>query len=383
MKKIIFVVNAPEYFVSHRIEIAKAAKSFGAEIHVIAPPEGQVNSKAKGAIRIIENNGFIYHEVKITRGGQNPFSEFLSIWKLFLLYRNVKPDLVHLVTLKPVLYGGVAARFANVKSVVAAVSGLGTVFVAESLIARIRRLIVVIIYKLSFNQRNLVVVFQNPDDREVLLKLGVVEFEQTRLLRGSGVDLKVYPYLPEPLGTPVVVMASRLLKDKGLYEYVAASRILRERGINVVMKLIGATDPGNPTSVTDADLDDWRKEGVIDFWGYRTDIAQQYASANIVCLPSYREGLPKCLVEAAACGRAVITTDAPGCRDAIEPNVTGLLVPIKNSEALADAIQVLLESPKLRSDMGKAGRELAEKKFGIANIVNQHLIIYQELLSNE
>jgi glycosyltransferase involved in cell wall biosynthesis len=203
------------------------------------------------------------------------------------------------------------------------------------------------------------------------------------MIRGSGVNLADYPVFPEPEGKPVVAMAARFLRDKGVFEFVEAARLLRSRGVAVVMRLIGSPDPGNPTSATQSEVSGWSAEQVVELPGFRTDIAAQYGAANIVCLPSYREGLPKGLVEAAACGRAVVTTDVPGCRDAIEPDVTGVLVPAKNPVALADAIQALIESPERRAQMGKAGRELAEHAFAIENIVEQHMTIYQELLADD
>jgi glycosyltransferase involved in cell wall biosynthesis len=178
-------------------------------------------------------------------------------------------------------------------------------------------------------------------------------------------------------------MAARLLRDKGLLEFVEAARLLKSRGVAVVMRLIGSPDPGNPTSATQSELRGWSAERIVELPGYCTDIASQYAAAHIVCLPSYREGLPKGLVEAAACGRAVVTSDVPGCRDAIDPNITGVLVPAKNPIALADAIQALIESPERRAQMGKAGRELAEQAFAIEKIVAQHMTIYRELLAHD
>jgi glycosyltransferase involved in cell wall biosynthesis len=297
------------------------------------------------------------------------------------LFHREKPDLVHLITIKPVLYGGLATRIAGISSVVAAVSGLGTVFVADSIVAKLRKWLVKLLYAMAFNQKRLAVIFQNPDDRDTLLSAGALRKDETRMIRGSGVRLADYPYLQEPEGKPVVVMAARLLRDKGVFEFVGAANILRERGVDVDMRLVGSSDPGNLNSVTEAELECWEKEGVVTLLGYRTDIAHQYASANVVCLPSYYgEGLPKCLVEAAACGRAVVTTDHPGCRDAIRPDESGLLVPIKNSVALADAIQQLVGSPELRQRMGEAGRALAEEAFAIEKIVGQHLRIYEELL---
>jgi glycosyltransferase involved in cell wall biosynthesis len=177
-------------------------------------------------------------------------------------------------------------------------------------------------------------------------------------------------------------MAARLLKDKGVYEFVDAARLLRDRGVEIEMRLIGSPDRGNPTSVSQQDVERWSKEGYVRLLGFRNDIAEQYAQANIVSLPSYREGLPKSLVEAAACGRSVVTTDVPGCRDAITPGVTGMLVPVKNSVALADALQALVENTEQRNQMGAAGRRLAEEVFAIEKVVEQHMSIYRELLHN-
>ncbi|MBJ7278466.1 glycosyltransferase family 4 protein [Marinobacter salarius] len=373
-KKILFVVNAPEFLLSHRLPIALAAREAGYDVHV-ASADGD-------AVRDIRHLALAHHTVAIARSGQNPLAEVGSIISLYRLFRELKPDLVHLITIKPVLYGGIAARLAGEPAVVAAISGLGTIFVAQSVGARARRILVSGLYRLAFSQRRLAVIFQNPDDRDGLLSIGALRRDQVRMIRGSGANLANYAFVPEPQGTPVVVMAVRLLRDKGVYEFVEAARLLKARGVDVVMRLIGAPDSGNPTSVEKSEVDGWAAEGVVELPGYRTDIAHQYQSANIVCLPSYREGLPKGLVEAAACGRAVVTTDVPGCRDAIEPDVTGVLVPVKNAQALADAIQALIETPERRLRMGKAGRELAEKAFSINRIVEQHLAIYKELLGD-
>lgn len=373
-KKILFVVNAPEFFLSHRLPIALAARDEGYKVHV-ATADGD-------AVREIRSLGLVHHTVAIARSGQNPLAELGSIIGLYRLFRELRPDVVHLITIKPVLYGGIAARLAGISAVVAAVSGLGTVFVAQSKAARARRALVSWLYRMAFSQQRLAVIFQNPDDRDGLLAVGALKKEQVRMIRGSGVNLVNYSFVPESEGTPVVVMAARLLRDKGVYEFVEAARLLESRGVEVVMRLIGAPDPGNPTSVEQAELDGWAAEGVVELPGYCNDIALQYGAANIVCLPSYREGLPKGLVEAAACGRAVVTTDVPGCRDAIEPDVTGVLVPAKSAPSLADALQALIEEPERRMRMGKAGRELAEQAFSIDRIVEQHLAIYRELLGN-
>ena len=191
-----------------------------------------------------------------------------------------------------------------------------------------------------------------------------------------------YPVGPEPNGKPVVTFASRLLKEKGVLEFVEASRILNERSIPARFWLLGQPDRGNPSSINYEDVVRWQREGLIEYLGYRTDIADVFSITNLVILPSYREGLPKVLIEAGACGRAIVTTNVPGCRDAIEPNVTGLLVPVKDAKALADGIERLLNDTDLRHSMGAAGRELAEKEYGIEKVVEAHLKIYQELMES-
>ncbi|WP_298448151.1 glycosyltransferase family 4 protein [uncultured Marinobacter sp.] len=370
--RILFVVNAPEFFLSHRLPIAQAAKAEGYDVYVASAFGEKVGE--------IEKQGFTHHVVPFARRGQNPLSELKTILKLIALFRSLKPDLVHLVTIKPVVYGGVAARFSGVNAVVSAVSGLGTVFLASSIAAKARRWLVKRLYAAAFKQKRFAVIFQNPDDRDTLQSLVALEPSDTRMIRGSGVDLDEYPCLPEPAGKPVVVMAARLLSDKGVFEFVQAAQLLGERSVPVTMRLVGSPDPGNPTSVSKPDLESWKRAGVVELLGYRSDIAEQYAAAHIVCLPSYREGLPKSLVEAAACGRAVVTTDVPGCRDAITPDVTGVLVPAKDPLGLADALQSLIQNPELRHEMGREGRKLAEEAFAIERIVAQHIEIYRDLL---
>ena len=370
--RLLFVVNAPEFFLSHRLPIALAAKRAGYEVHVATADDGQ-------ACRTITEQGLIHHIVPLTRSGQHPVRELAAIMSLCRLMKRLHPDLVHLVTIKPVLYGGLAARLAGVPAVVAAVSGLGTVFVSRGGRAGLVRRVVGVLYRLALGHRNLAVIFQNPDDRAALTRIGAVEAHQTRLIRGSGVALEDCPLVPEPEGRPVVTMAARLLREKGVVEFVEAARLLAKRGVEVRFRLIGSPDPGNPTSITPEELAIWRDEGLVELPGYRNDITAQYAQSHIVCLPSYREGLPKSLVEAAACGRAVVTSDVPGCRDAIEPGKSGVLVPARDAVALADAIQRLVEDGEQRRAMGRAGRELAEREFAIDKIVAAHLAIYREL----
>jgi glycosyltransferase involved in cell wall biosynthesis len=368
---LLIVVNDAAFFLSHRLAVAQGAKKAGYEVHVASMPGP--------AVERVRDLGFVHHELPLSRSGKNILGEILSLVSIWRLLWRLKPDVLHLVTIKPVLYGGIAARLAPVKGVVAAVSGLGFVFLATGLKATILRRIISSLYRFALGKKNLRVIFQNPDDRDVLVGMGALESVKVEMIRGSGVDLASYTEVPEPSGTPVVCLAARLLRDKGVLEFVEAVRILRQRGVSARFQLVGDLDLGNPATITVDELEAWRQEGFIELPGFRKDIAKLFSDAHIVTLPSYREGLPKVLVEAAACGRAVVTTNVPGCRDAIEPGITGLLVPVRNASALADAMEMLLNDSELRQRMGHAGRMLAESEFSIDKIVKQHLDIYSKL----
>lgn len=368
---LLFFINIPEFFLSHRLPLAIAARNAGFTVHIATGP-GK-------ACREIAELGFEHHLLPISRSGRNPFAELRTLWEIYQLMRKIRPELVHLVTIKPVLYGGLMARLSGVPAVVAAISGLGTVFVDRDQGLSWMRNGVEWLYRIALGHPNAKVIFQNPDDRAALIGMGAVRKDKTVLIRGSGVSLAKYPMRPEPNGVPVVTFAARLLEDKGVREFVAAARILKERGVIARFWLAGSPDPGNLTSITEKKLSAWSEDGFVETLGYQSDIPNLFTNSNIVVLPSYSEGLPKALIEAAACGRAVVTTDVPGCRDAIEPETTGLLVPVRDAEGLADAIQSLIEDPVRRKWMGASGRALAEREFTIETVVDAHLAIYREL----
>lgn len=369
---LLFVVNNPAFFMSHRVPVALAAQKAGYDVHV-ATMDGP-------AVADIQALGMTHHAIPMTRSGKNPLQELGTLLALVRLFRRLRPLVVHLVTIKPVLYGGIAARLARVPGMVAAISGLGFVFLSNSLKMRLLRAVVARLYRIALGHPNSRVIFQNANDRDLLKSLGAVRDEQVVIIRGAGVDLDAFRPMPEPPAPPVVVtMVARLLRDKGVQEFVQAARLLRERGVPVTMQLVGGLDAGNPASATQADVDAWQQDGCVQALGERPDVAALYAAAHIAVLPSYREGLPKSLIEAAACGRAVVTTDVPGCRDAIEPNVTGLLVPVRDAAALADAIARLAEDAALRQAMGAAGRALAEREFDINQVARIHVALYDAL----
>lgn len=373
-KKLLFIVNDYNYFISHRLPIATAAREAGYEVHVatgIGPKK-------------VTSEDFTYHPIHLSRKGRNIFVELMSILAIYRLLRSINPDIVHLVTIKPVLYGSIAAQLARVPAVVAAIPGLGYAFIEHHFEAKCIRTIVSVLYKIAFRHKNLKVIFQNSDDEQTLLNRGLLKKEQTVLIHGSGVDLNEYRYTPEPANDPpIVIMASRLLRDKGIIEYIEAGQLLRSKGSNARFWLAGSPDPGNPSSISEAELQAWIKAGDIEYVGHSSDIPTLFSQVNIVILPSYREGLPRVLAEAAACGRAIVTTEAPGCRAAIIHEKTGLLVKVRDTKSLASAIDKLLADTRMRQSMGIAGRELAESAFSLNKIVKEHLHLYQILSQPE
>lgn len=371
-RRLMFVVNNPAFFMSHRVPVALAAQRAGYDVHV-ATMDGP-------AVTDIQALGMTHHAIPMTRSGKHPLQELGTLLALVRLFRRVRPDVVHLVTIKPVLYGGIAARLARVRGMVAAISGLGFVFLSNSLKMRLVRSVVARLYRIALGHPNSRVIFQNANDRDLLKSLGAVRDAQVVMIRGAGVDLDAYRALPEPPAPPVVVtMVARLLRDKGVQEFVQAAGLLRQRGLPVTMQLVGGVDAGNPASATQSEVDAWQRDGAVQALGERSDVAALYAASHIAVLPSYREGLPKSLIEAAACARAVVTTDVPGCRDAIEAGETGLLVPVRDAQALADAIARLAEDPALRQAMGVAGRALAEREFNIERVASIHVALYDAL----
>jgi glycosyltransferase involved in cell wall biosynthesis len=368
---LMYVVNVDWFFVSHRLAIALAAQRSGYQVHVAT---GLTGLRAD-----LEAFGFTVHSLTLDRGDTSPAKALRISVEMWRIFRSVSPDLVHLVTIKPVLFGGLAARAAGVPAVVAAISGLGYAFVARGCRAKLRRIVISALYRLVFAQPNVMVIFQNPDDQRHLIRMAHLPVEKSLLVRGSGVDLGIF--VPRPLadGVPIVMLAARLLADKGVREFVEAAKSLKARGCDARFVLVGQVDPHNPSSLAQSELDAWMREGAVECWGRRDDMPEVLALARLVVLPSYREGMPKVLLEAAACGRTVVTTDVPGCRDAIEPGVSGVLVPVRDAASLAQAIGDLLDDLPRCLGMGNAGRALAVREFDVQSVVAEHLSVYARL----
>ena len=375
-KTLLIFVSHASFFISHRLELALLARERGYDVKIAL---GELDIDLK----ILKDKKIDFFYVPIYRGSINPLKDLISFFKIWKLFKKINPDIVHLVTIKPYLYGGIIARFTNVPSVVSAISGLGSLFIDKSLKNRLLRLFFYPFYKFAFNHFNQTIIFQNNDDVKLLNDWGVLKMHKVKILKGSGTDIEKFLQIEEPNGLPpVVCFAARLLKDKGIYEFISAAEILKKRSIKARFLIAGDLDIKNPTSLNLNDLNDLKKNRNIEILGYTKDIEKLFSKVNIICLPSYREGFPKTLIEAAAAGRAVITSDVPGCRDAIIPNQTGMLVPPKDSKKLADAIEYLIKNPQIRIAMGKAGRELAKKEFQVQKIIEGHLEIYKNLHNN-
>jgi glycosyltransferase involved in cell wall biosynthesis len=333
-----------------------------------------------GGLNDVQAHGIAYHPLAVDRTGLNPLRDFRLLCQLVWLIQAVRPTIMHTVTIKPVLYGGIVARLLKVPSLVSAVTGLGLVFVGGDRKAASVRWAVRALYPLALGHKNSCVIFQNPDDCRHMIDAGLVAREHSVLIRSSGVDVAAFQPSPPPPDPPIVIMPARLLWPKGVGEFVEAARLLSQDGVAIRMALVGEPPPHNRASVTRSMIEEWVDQGLIEWWGHRPDMVQVYARTHIVCLPSYYgEGVPRVLVEAAACGRPIITTDTPGCREVVHHGDNGLLVPPRAPAALAEALRTLARSPELRLEMGRRGRERAVAEFSLDRVVAATLAVYERL----
>jgi glycosyltransferase involved in cell wall biosynthesis len=372
--KLLFVVTEDWYFVSHRLPIALAALNAGFDVALAA----RVTQHGS----LIEKSGLTVFPVAFQRGRLGPFADLETILRLVQIYRSYRPDIVHHVALKPVLYGTIAARITRVKRIVNALGGLGFVFSSDTIRARLLRKGVIPALRMALRNDHNRTIVQNIDDRSKLLSLGISTPTSIRLIRGSGVDLTAYRRCDTLKQPPLVVLPARLLREKGVYEFVAAARQLHLLGVKARFALVGQADPMNPSSIPAHQLEAWKNEGHVEFWGWRQDMDAIFEQAQIVCLPSYHEGLPRALLEASACGCAIVASDIPGCRELIKHGETGLLVPPRDITALAAALKSLIEHPAERKIFGQATRATLDPDFTIETVVNRTLDIYRELMPN-
>jgi glycosyltransferase involved in cell wall biosynthesis len=366
VKTLVFLLTEDWFFASHFQTRALAARASGWRVILLA--------HESAATQAIREAGIEVMPVPFIRRRLNPFAELLFTFRLARLYRRIRPDLVHHIALKPIVIGGIAARLAGIRSIINAPVGLGFVFSSNRRLARFLKPFVTLALRLTLTPPGATAIFENPDDLAALTAAGMVRPEAAVLIRGAGVDLARFHPAPEQPPPVRIILIARMIREKGIADFVAAAELLRGRAEFI---LVGAPDPGNPNTITAAELRAWQDAGLITWLGPRRDIPALLAGAHIACQPStYREGLPKSALEALAAGRPLVATDVPGCREAVVDGLTGLLVPPRDGQALAAALQRLIEDPQLRQSMGAAGRALAEREFADSIICARTLLVY-------
>ncbi|HMF89066.1 MAG TPA: glycosyltransferase family 4 protein [Candidatus Angelobacter sp.] len=371
--KALFLASEDRFFWGHPLPVARAALRDGYEVIVATG----VHSYAEQ----IRNEGFRLIPLQFSRRSHSPGREFRAIRELRHIYRSEEPDIVHHLSLKSVLYGSIAAKGNGDPQMVNAVTGLGYLVASSSWKARLLRPLIWKVLQFFLRRPNQRILVENQEDKQLLVTKVKVPPEKVIVTRGAGVDIDAF--YPSALleGLPVVLLASRMLWIKGIMEFVEAARLLRAKGIMARFVLAGDTDPSNPTCVPRQKLLEWQDSGEVEWWGHQEVMVDVYRQASLVCLPSWGgEGIPKVLMEAAASGLALITTDVPGCRDIVQDGINGIVVPPRDRAALAGAIEELLKDPVLRLSMGRRSREIATREFSQTAVVRQILELYKELL---
>jgi glycosyltransferase involved in cell wall biosynthesis len=373
--KLLFLVTEDWFFWSHRLAVARAAQQNGYEVIVA--------TRVHNCAEKIREEGFRLIPLRLIRESYSPLNELRAIRQMRQIYRSEDPDIVHHVALKPVLYGSISALGRKNIRAINALTGLGYLAASSTRKATFLRLLIWNFFRLFLTRPNQRVIVENLHDQQLLVNRLKVPLEKIALIRGSGVDLSRYQPTPEPLGTPVVLLASRMLWIKGIREFVEAAKMLRSKGLDARFVLVGDSDPSSPSSVAREQLLEWQNSGSIEWWGHQPDMPQIFRQANLVCLPSHGgEGVPTALMEAAASGRAIVTTDVPGCRDIVRQGINGRVVPPGNAAALAGAVEELLKDTAMRLQMARRGREIVVNEFSEDMIAEQTLALYNELLKS-
>lgn len=373
-KRLLIVVNVDWFFLSHRLPIAEKAIQEGWDVTVLSQDTG----KAKD----ITKKGVHFYNVSFSRSGTNLLNEFKTVFTLYRLYKKLKPDVVHQVTLKPVIYGSLVSKLLKIKGTVNAISGLGYNF-TEGRRGVVQK-IMLRLMKFGFKQNNLAVIFQNDDDLNQINELSVLEEKNmVFLIKGSGVDLVKYEEEKFIEKEKIeVLFPARMLKDKGVEEFIGAAEMLKEKYKNKVKFILaGKIDIENKAGISEEYLKEKLEKGYLDWIGFQEDMIDVYKKSDIVVLPSYREGMPKALIEASAIGRPIVTTNAIGCKECVDEGVNGYKVPVKSVKELSLAIEKLVQSSDLRKEMGRHSRLKAEKEFSLTGVVSKHIEIYTELFN--
>lgn len=369
-KHICIFINVDWFLLSHFTNYLKKIISKDYDVTVITLNTGRCNE--------IKSLGANVIEIDINRGYSNFISEIRSLKEVYFSIRKLSPDVLELITIKPVIYGGLVARLLKVKKVIFYISGMGAIFTNKTLVGKIRMSIISLVYKFIMKSTSAKVIVENNDDKKIFTSMKVPS-ESIFLIPGVGVDLeKFFPIKVKSSSYLKVGLASRLLYDKGIIEYIEAAKICKNEIPNADFLLIGDIDPTNPASLTEKEVDDINKEGVVKLLGYQRDMPKILKNLDIFVLPSYREGFPKVIMEASASGLPIVATDVTGCNSAVIDNQTGFLVPAKNTIALSEAILKLLTSSKSREIFAKNARRFAASNFEVNTLSLEHLNVWDE-----
>ena len=384
-RRIAYVVNHAAFFVSHRLPLANGARQAGFDVLLLTGQAGSEEME-RDAVTKLQAAGAMHRRSVYRSSGMNPLVETLGLLQLIWFILRFRPNIVHCASPKGVLYGGLAARICRVQGLVLAISGMGygyTVGIDRSCLRSVVRRVYDALAGFSFHHANVRVIVQNQDDYQAAIEKGLTQASSLCLIPGSGVDLSLFEGCTVANKSNIVLLPARMLKDKGIEEFVVAARRIKAVMPDWRFLLAGAAGYDNPSSIDDAQLQSWETEGCVEWLGHVNDMVPLFRDSAIVCLPSYREGMPKALLEAAAAGCAVVTTDVTGCREAVEAGVTGDLVPVRNSKALAETLLALIMDEPRRQMFGAKGQERARALFSVDSVVCQTMKIYKDLLNHE
>lgn len=370
-KKILFVVSEDWYFFSHRIHLARYAIQCGYEVGLLSNFSTHKNE--------IENIGVITFDWNLNRSSKNIVKEFKSINRIKDCIKLFKPTLVHSVALKPVLYSSIACSFLSFKNKVFALAGLGYIFTSDRKRMKILRAILKLSFKILLKGNKTTLILQNPEDQNTILKQNIISKNRIRLIRGAGVDISKFYLSPILKGLPLIGLPSRMLWAKGINDFIHCAKEINKHKTQARFVLIGTPDKENPDAVPTEKLKEWQSAGIIEWWGYRSDMVDVYKQSTIICLPTiYGEGLPKTLLEAASCGRPIVTYDVPGCREIVEDGYNGYLLKPRELDKLVTIILNLITNPNLCKVMGINGRKIVEKNFTQEKIAKQTLNVWEK-----
>jgi len=360
-----------------KLPIARRLREEGQQVVLVTPQGPHVETIVK--------EGYEWREWTLDRHSMNPLKEFWSLLHLVSIYAQERPDVVHHFTAKGILYGSIAAMLGNVDYVVNAVTGgasaFGNVISTTNVVYQgVQWMLEQLFRFVLFGTE---VIFQNPDDLDSFVEQDLAERRHAHLIKGSGVDLDSFQPAPEPDGIPKVMLAGRLLWNKGVGEFVEASKRINEQERRARFILVGDTDESNPMSVSEEQIAEWEQEDLVEWWGFQEDMPAVFADMHIVCSPTfYREGVPKVLIEAAACERPIVTTDMPGCREIVHDGENGFLIPPKDTGALVSALEKLLGNEEQRKEMGRTGRQIVREEFSVEQVVSETMEVYEQLATD-